>query len=654
MRSNPSSAIGLRLVSLLLALLLAACQSPASLSFATDGGDAWALHKPLRGTVEGACAQVWLEGPAGSVLAWSDGTRFAGELPLRPGRNQVEAICLEGGEARARVAQEWTQRLADTPVARVRTRATEAGVRLDAGASEPASLDPAPLERFEWRARAGNPAPLRMSGGVEVQAVVEGRRLELEVPRADGEYYVDLEVTDATGRRDRSAAVFRVEGGQAREVDLRREPPAWAEDLIVYGASPYLLGGGFAEVTAHLDRIVELGANAIWLAPAKDVPLGDFGYAVRNHFAVRDDYGGEAQFRRLLTAARARGLRVLLDFVPSHFSERHVYHLDAEVRGTRSPYYDWFARDEAGEITYYFDWQNLKNLDYDNPEVRNHILAAFAYWVREFGIHGFRVDASWAVRERAPEFWPRWREELKRIEPELFLLAEASAREPYHVTHGFDAAYDWTEQLGQWAWHDVFGENGQVDLVRLRAALAHEWASAEGLVFRFISNNDTGARFISRYGVELQRLAATMLFTLPGIPLIYNGDEIGAEFEPYGARPPIDWKHDPHGLTPLYRNLAALRRAQPALRSPELVLLRTGRDEQVFAYARPGPEPLVVLINFDAAPQRVRLPDSTAAVLGTEPQDLLSGRVHRLQPDAPRLRMAGYSALVLASRAPRS
>src|SRR5205807_7549030 len=83
----------------------------------------------------------------------------------------------------------------------------------------------------------------------------------------------------------------------------------------------------------------------------------------------------------------------------------------------------------------------------DNPEVQRLIIEASAYWVRAFDIDGFRVDAAGGPRERASEFWPRWRAELKRIKPDLLLLAEASARDHYYVGHGFDAAYDWTRSL---------------------------------------------------------------------------------------------------------------------------------------------------------------------------------------------------------------
>src|SRR5207248_207469 len=81
-------------------------------------------------------------------------------------------------------------------------------------------------------------------------------------------------------------------------------------------------------------------------------------------------------------------------------------------RGPASAYYDFFARDVAGRATHYFDWVNLENLNFDNPEVRNYVLEAFAYWLREFDVDGFRVDASWGVTQRAPDFWPLLRQEL--------------------------------------------------------------------------------------------------------------------------------------------------------------------------------------------------------------------------------------------------
>lgn len=262
-----------------------------------------------------------------------------------------------------------------------------------------------------------------------------------------------LRVTDALGRSDDSTAVFQVVDGEPKEVDLAHYRPTWTRDAVVYGVSPFAFRKhSYEEIRARLRDIAQLGATVIWLSPITAAPSDDFGHAVTDHFRSRLEFGPERQLRALIDAAHAFGLRVIMDFVPNHFSVEHRYCIDAVRQKAQSPYSAWFERDASGEPTHYFDWEYLKNLEYDNPEVQRYMIEAFAHWVREFGVDGFRVDVSWGVRERAPEFWPRWREELKRIDPDLLLIAEAAARDGYYFSHGFDAAYDWTEQLGQWAW----------------------------------------------------------------------------------------------------------------------------------------------------------------------------------------------------------
>ncbi|HEV7369918.1 alpha-amylase family glycosyl hydrolase [Arenibaculum sp.] len=615
------------------------------------GGDAWSFTKPVRGRVEpGACDEVAVRSPAGEVPAWLDGAAFEAAVPLRPGANPVRAVCRrDGAEVALSAPLDWHLRLEDGPKAWIRTRVDGGTVRLDAGRTERARGTPAPVLRYEWRARPGNPAPLALPAA--------GERVEIPVPPADGEYYVTLRATDALGRADESTAVFRVEGGAPVAVDLAREHPAWVDDAVLYGVVPFLFGpDGLRAVAARLDAIAALGATAIWLSPITDSPPDDFGYAVVDPFRVRPAFGTPDDLRALVDAAHARGLRVLMDFVPNHVSDRHPYYRDTARRGAASPYHGWFERDAEGRATHYFDWENLKNLDFDNPEVGNYVVAGFAHWVREFGIDGFRVDASWGVQERAPEFWPHWRAELKRIDPDLFLLAEASARDPYHVANGFDAAYDWTGRLGEWAWRDAFGEGGaDADPGLLRAALVNGGAGFpdDTLVLRFLNNNDTGARFVTRHGPARTRVAAVLLFTAPGLPLVYNGDEVGAAFEPYDEGPPIAWRDD-HGLTPHLTRLAALRRDVPALRSREIEPVRTTRDDVVLAYRRPGATPagdVLVLLNFGGEAVDVGLDPAGPAVTGTGRfDDLLNGGTAVLDPRAPALRLPAYGSMVLRAR----
>ena len=203
--------------------------------------------------------------------------------------------------------------------------------------------------------------------------------------------------------------------------------PAGVRGLILYDASPFFFarGGrnGLVAIQAHLPAVAALGANAILLSPLTAASRGDFGYAVTDELRLRPRFGSPAQLRALVRAAHARGLRVLLDMAANHLSDQSPYFRDAERRGRKSPYYDWFEREASGKPVHYFDWTNLENLNYGNPAVRRYVLSAFAHWLRDYHVDGFRLDAAWAIRQRDPRFWPRLRAHLARIDPHVVLIA---------------------------------------------------------------------------------------------------------------------------------------------------------------------------------------------------------------------------------------
>jgi cyclomaltodextrinase len=626
------------------------------ISLDVAGGDTWRFAKQISGGIKkGSCDTVSVSTLSGNVRALLQKRRFVAEVRLHTGVNDVRAHCWRAGAEVARSAsQRWIVRLQDTPRAWIRTRVSGTSVWMDAGRTEPAPGVSAPVVRYEWRASPDNPAPV---------VLAPGKRIGINAPSVDGNYHITLHVTDTFGRTDESTAIFRVSRGKPVEVDVEREHPYWLDGAVLYGVAPALFEPvGFEGVERRLDAIAALGANAIWLAPVTQAPEGDFGYAVTDHFHLRGPFGSEAQFRDLIAAAHAHGLKVLLDFVPNHLADRHPYYLDAERKGAKSAYYNWFERDPTGKIVHYFNWTRLETLNYDNPEVRAYITAAFIHWIRGYHVDGFRVDASWAVRERAPEYWPRLRQELKRIDPDVLLLAEASARDPYYATHGFDAAYDWTENLGEWAWQGVFADPGMTpNLNKLREALTNGGSCVGDhlSVLHFLNNNDTGARFVTRHGIDQTRLAAILLLTLPGLPLIYNGDETGAAFEPYQAPSPIDWR-DAYSLTPLYSRLTKLRHETPALRSRALQILATDHDDSVLAYARCSEhtdDGVVVVINFGNTPVDAHISQSQPAICGAPTlesstcaaEDLITGLVER-NSGAPIPRLAAHDALLLKLR----
>jgi glycosidase len=317
----------------------------------------------------------------------------------------------------------------------------------------------------------------------------------------------------------------------------------------------------------------------------------------------------------MVQAAHQRGIRVMMDFVPNHSSDQHRYFQDTLTNGRESPYWDFYDRDESGVHTHYFHWTYLPNLNFNNPLVDNWITEAFAYWVREFDVDGFRVDVAWGIRQRNPEYWPRWRKALKRIKPDLLLLAEAGARDEYYFTEGYDSAYDWTDELGHWAWEHVFDDPALLT-ERLHDALTQGGKGwhRDALIFRFLNNNDTAERFLTRYGLDMTRVATALLLTLPGVPCVYTGDEIGAEFLPYKNPEPIGWDGDPHHLRPYHQKLIALRKTIPALYSRQWAILPVEPRQQVYAYLRTaedGAQPVLVLLNFGDTPAEaaLQLPD---------------------------------------------
>jgi glycosidase len=609
--------------------------------FDDHGGDAWAWSEHVSGTAECDAVDISVNDGAAISVAVVDGS-FSARVLLVPGENRVRAVC--GDDPASSVDVIFTERLDPRPTARIRTELNGRDVTFDASTSEPSAFDGASIDRYTWSQRPGNPAPLRVDSPKD--------QVTVEAPTRDGEYYVTLEVTDREGRTDQSTTYFVVQDGEPRIPDMAIDNPAWVENAVVYGTVPPLFGNnGFRSVQAKLPYLQDLGVTALWLSPVNLSPVGDFGYAVKDYFELNPDYGTKDDFRALVQSAHEHGIRVLMDFVPNHISDEHPYSVDAAKYGKASHYYDFFDRNADGEITHYFDWSNLNNLDYDNVEVRNMEIAAFSYWVREFDVDGFRVDACWGIKKRRPGFWPVWRQELKRIKPDLMLIAEASARDPYYFSNGFDVGYDWTEQLGNWAWQGVF-DAPEVIGDWLDQALLNEpkGYDPDALIFRFLNNNDTGTRFIDLYGERMTRVAAALLLTLPGVPELYTGDEIGASYLPYEALNPLVWK-DEHHLRDYYKELIEIRRTTPALHSRAWARVGVEPATGMYAYVRtaPGAPSVLILLNFGETPTRVSVETagSLAEFGGAKVVDLLTGERLELGDRSATIRVDGSTARIL-------
>jgi cyclomaltodextrinase len=647
--------------------------STPSVKLSLIGGDqdVWTWSKPVKVGVAGECESVVVYVNGREFEARPEGEYFTADVRLSEGENRVSATCRQpdGGEIQSNMLN-YTERLRQVPTAVIQIALDGDRIILDGGQSQPAEGDGSRIVDHTWLEQLGNPTRLMIAGAPGLKSrpfvsEVSAQTLILLSPTSppiDGEYYVRLKVKDDSGREDQAGIYFVVEQGRPRIPDYDRENPAWVETAVVYGVIPGKFGmPAFRAIIERLDYLADLGVNALWLAPINVSPPGDYGYAVVDYFELNRGYGTKEDFHRMVQEAHARRIRVLMDFVPNHSSAQHPYFLSAQAGGPGSPYWDFYDRDANGAPTHYFDWTHLPNLNYENPEVRRWMIEAFSYWVREFDVDGFRVDVAWGIRERRPDFWPQWRKELKRIKPDLLLLAEASARDPYYFDNGFDAAYDWTDALGVWAWKLAWDAyKYRLLAYNLTDALSNrpDGFHADALIFRFLNNNDTGERFITRHGEGVTRVATALLLTLPGIPSIYTGDELGEEFKPYEDPGPLSWIERAPGLREYHKKLLGIRHALPSMHSRlwTPLVLEAARDQVAYAYLRYHGEyedPVLVLLNFSPEPAELAfsLPESFSALSeAASLEDLFNGENVTLEAADGSLKVAvpGYGVRILA------
>jgi glycosidase len=388
--------------------------------------------------------------------------------------------------------------------------------------------------------------------------------------------------------------------GPQRDVskEAARSSREWVRDGVIYEIFPRVFSaeGNFNGITAQLDRLKELGVNILWLMPihpiGQEKKKGTIGspYAVRDYFAVNPDYGTAEDLRRLINEAHRRGLKVVIDIVANHTSWDSVMMKHPE----------FYVRDASGKITYPHDWTDVAKLNYDNSALRKYMTDMLVHWVRDFDLDGFRCDVAGDV---PTDFWEQARAELEKVKPDILMLAEAD--KPELLVRAFDLDYSW-------ALHSTLTDvlQGRKPATALRGVWESDAAKYPrgALRMRFSDNHDE-RRAIARFGEPGALAAEALMLTLDGVPMLYNGMEVGDTAES-GApalfeRLQIFWpiaERRPE-FPRFYRQMIALRKAHAALRVGELRWLHNSDESRVVTYLRrDAGEELVVAINFSTQP----------------------------------------------------
>ena len=391
---------------------------------------------------------------------------------------------------------------------------------------------------------------------------------------------------------------FRAAARQQRDVSREQSRPVreWVRDGVIYEVYPraFSAEGNFAGVTAQLDRLKELGVTILWLMPihplGREKKKGTIGspYAVRDFLAINPDYGTAADLRRLVSESHRRGMKAIIDLVANHTAWDNVL--------MKQPAF--YVRDAAGKINSPHDWTDVAELNYDNPALRKYMIDALKFWVREFDLDGFRCDVA---AEVPTDFWEQARAELERVKPDIVMLAEAD--KPELLVRAFDLDYSWPLHS---TLNDVmFGRKPASAFRATWEADAAKYPRGS-LRMRFSDNHDE-RRAIARFGEQAALAASALMFTLDGVPMLYNGMEVGDTTES-GApalfeRLPVFWQIAERrpDFPRFYKAVTALRRAHPALRRGELVWVRNSDESRAVTFLRRGEgEELLVAINFSS------------------------------------------------------
>ena len=372
----------------------------------------------------------------------------------------------------------------------------------------------------------------------------------------------------------------------------------WVRDGVIYEVYPRAFSpqGNFNGVTAQLDRLKDLGVTIIWLMPihpiGQEKKKGTIGspYAVRDYRAINPDYGTREDLKRLVTESHRRGMKVIIDIVANHTSWDSVLMKHPE----------FYKRDAQGNITYPYDWFDIAALNYTNQELRRYMIDMLKYWIREFDLDGFRCDVA---AEVPTDFWETARAELDKIKPDIFMLAEAHKAEL--LVKAFELDYSWP--LHAALTEALQGLRPASDLRRVWQEEVDSWPKG-ALHMRFSDNHDE-RRAIARFGERGALAASAFAITLDGVPLLYNGMEVGDTTES-GApalfeKLPIFWsiaerrKEFPR----FYKRMLALRRGSEALRRGSLEWLRNSDEARVVTLVRRGAtEDILVAINLSSRP----------------------------------------------------
>lgn len=374
-------------------------------------------------------------------------------------------------------------------------------------------------------------------------------------------------------------------------------PNSWKHTTNIYEVNirQYTAEGTFAAFEKHLSRLQKMGVRTIWLMPITPISeknkKGSLGspYACSDYTSINQEFGTLEDFRNLVDQAHTLGLKVIIDWVANHTGWDHIW------TKTHPEFYKIDPKTNDFQIASGMD--DIIELDYRKPELRDAMIEAMRFWVKETNIDGYRCDlASWVQ----VDFWAEARPKVEELKP-LFFLGEYDELENPEYGKYFDASYSW-----KWMHktEDYFKQN--LPLQELRDLLIqYSEIGDQSMRAWFTSNHDenswNGTEY-EKYG-EIALPFAVFSATWNGIPLLYSGQELpNLKRLAFFEKDEIFWS-DSYLLNDFYKNLFELKSTKKALRGGDVetqtYFIKTSAEDQILSYIRKnGDNEVLVLLNF--------------------------------------------------------
>lgn len=376
--------------------------------------------------------------------------------------------------------------------------------------------------------------------------------------------------------------------------------PDWIKQGNIYEVNTrqYTPEGTFKAFQQHLPRLKAMGVQTLWFMPINPISktdrkgvLGSY-YAVSDYKAINPEYGNIADWKNLVNAAHAMGMKVIIDWVPNHSGADHPWL-------TTNP--DFYVKDDKGNFVAPFDWTDVRKLNYKNPKLVESMIDAMRFWVKETDIDGFRCDVAGEV---PAEFWSKCIPELKKLK-DVFMLAEGN--DPWLHDVGFNATYPWdafhTMKLIASGDRPAFA----IDSVLKRIDTTYRKGAIR---MYFTSNHDENswnkADYATMPGEKHAPFAVLTQTIQASVPLIYSGQE-----EPVLDSLSFFYKDTIHfskyKRAPFYTTLLKLRKNNPALAvDAAFTKLSTSNDAAIYAFERSkGKSKILVITNLSNNAQTV-------------------------------------------------